>query len=88
MRANPRIYFSGQICGVEGYVEAIATGLFAGLAAVQEVTFTFSDFRVVGGVQLPHTIVRRVGPMQATWTITSWEVNPTFQPADFAPVRR
>lgn len=30
LRAHPRILFAGQICGVEGYVESIATGLLAG----------------------------------------------------------
>ena len=30
LRARPRILFAGQISGVEGYVEAIATGLTAG----------------------------------------------------------
>ena len=30
LRAEPRIYFAGQISGVEGYVESIATGLLAG----------------------------------------------------------
>jgi methylenetetrahydrofolate--tRNA-(uracil-5-)-methyltransferase len=33
MRSHPRIFFAGQICGVEGYVESIATGLLAGLHA-------------------------------------------------------
>ena len=35
LRARPGILFAGQISGVEGYVEAIATGLAAGLHAVQ-----------------------------------------------------
>jgi methylenetetrahydrofolate--tRNA-(uracil-5-)-methyltransferase len=34
MRARPNIFFAGQISGVEGYVESIATGLMAGRAAV------------------------------------------------------
>src|SRR5580692_13033793 len=33
MKAHPRILFAGQICGVEGYVESIATGLLAGMHA-------------------------------------------------------
>ena len=35
LRARPEILFAGQISGVEGYVEAIATGLMAGLHAVE-----------------------------------------------------
>jgi len=34
MKAHPQILFAGQICGVEGYVESIATGLMAGMNAV------------------------------------------------------
>src|SRR5438552_2561865 len=34
MRDHPQVFFAGQICGVEGYVESIATGLIAGLNAV------------------------------------------------------
>jgi methylenetetrahydrofolate--tRNA-(uracil-5-)-methyltransferase len=30
LRSHPRIFFAGQISGVEGYVESIATGLVAG----------------------------------------------------------
>jgi methylenetetrahydrofolate--tRNA-(uracil-5-)-methyltransferase len=33
MKEHPRVLFAGQICGVEGYVESIATGLMAGLHA-------------------------------------------------------
>jgi methylenetetrahydrofolate--tRNA-(uracil-5-)-methyltransferase len=33
MKAHPGVFFAGQICGVEGYVESIATGLMAGMHA-------------------------------------------------------
>ncbi len=35
MRREPRIFFAGQITGVEGYVESAATGLAVGLALAQ-----------------------------------------------------
>ena len=33
MRAIPDVFFAGQVCGVEGYVESIAAGLVAGINA-------------------------------------------------------
>jgi methylenetetrahydrofolate--tRNA-(uracil-5-)-methyltransferase len=33
LRTHPDIFFAGQISGVEGYVESIATGLVAGMLA-------------------------------------------------------
>jgi methylenetetrahydrofolate--tRNA-(uracil-5-)-methyltransferase len=35
LRAQPHVFFAGQISGVEGYVESIATGLAAGRHAVE-----------------------------------------------------
>jgi len=35
VRERPDLFFAGQICGVEGYVESIATGLLAGMNAVR-----------------------------------------------------
>jgi methylenetetrahydrofolate--tRNA-(uracil-5-)-methyltransferase len=34
-KANPNLFFAGQITGVEGYVESIATGWLAGINAVR-----------------------------------------------------
>jgi len=33
LRTNPDVFFAGQISGIEGYVESIATGLIAGMGA-------------------------------------------------------
>ena len=33
MQSHPRVLFAGQICGVEGYVESIASGMLAGMNA-------------------------------------------------------
>jgi methylenetetrahydrofolate--tRNA-(uracil-5-)-methyltransferase len=33
MKVHPKVFFAGQICGVEGYTESIAAGLMAGVHA-------------------------------------------------------
>jgi len=38
MKEHPSVLFAGQICGVEGYVESIATGLMAGMHAAALIT--------------------------------------------------
>jgi methylenetetrahydrofolate--tRNA-(uracil-5-)-methyltransferase len=40
LRAVPNVFIAGQLCGVEGYVECIATGLLAGVALAQQVAGT------------------------------------------------
>ena len=35
LRANPNIFFAGQITGVEGYMESAASGIMAGINAVR-----------------------------------------------------
>jgi methylenetetrahydrofolate--tRNA-(uracil-5-)-methyltransferase len=37
LRADPRVFFAGQISGVEGYTESIATGLLAGRNAAARI---------------------------------------------------
>jgi methylenetetrahydrofolate--tRNA-(uracil-5-)-methyltransferase len=36
-RGDEQVFFAGQLCGVEGYVESVATGLIAGLNAARVV---------------------------------------------------
>ena len=38
LRATPNVFIAGQLSGVEGYVECIATGFLAGLALAHRVT--------------------------------------------------
>jgi len=35
-KQDPRVFFAGQISGVEGYVESVASGLLCGLSAVRD----------------------------------------------------
>jgi methylenetetrahydrofolate--tRNA-(uracil-5-)-methyltransferase len=35
VKTRPELFFAGQICGVEGYVESIAMGLLAGINAAR-----------------------------------------------------
>ena len=36
LKSNPNIYFAGQITGVEGYVESIASGMAAGINSARQ----------------------------------------------------
>ena len=54
LKKNINIYFGGQITGVEGYVESIASGLVAGLNAVNQYLnkekITFSEYTIIGAL--------------------------------------
>jgi hypothetical protein len=55
-----------------------------GAAGREEINFTYSDFRDVEGVHLPHTIMRRVGSIQTTWLIEKYTLNVKLGPRDFS----
>lgn len=38
MRQNPDIFFAGQLCGVEGYMESASSGILAGINAVRRLS--------------------------------------------------
>jgi len=40
LRAAPNVFIAGQLCGVEGYVECIATGFLAGVALARQAAGT------------------------------------------------
>ncbi len=54
LKNNPNIFFAGQITGVEGYVESIASGLSAGINATKiynnDKLVTFSDKTVIRSI--------------------------------------
>jgi len=50
MKQQPNILFAGQLCGVEGYVESIATGLLAGVAASAIATGAGAPFKPSSGL--------------------------------------
>ncbi len=54
LKKNNNIFFAGQITGVEGYVESIASGLVAGLNAIQkynkENKIIFSEKTMIGAL--------------------------------------
>jgi methylenetetrahydrofolate--tRNA-(uracil-5-)-methyltransferase len=70
MKSEPRIFFAGQISGVEGYAESIATGLIAGRNAG----------RYLSG-QAPEVFPRETALGSLTHYITQAEAK-TFQPAN------
>jgi methylenetetrahydrofolate--tRNA-(uracil-5-)-methyltransferase len=60
MKAHPNVLFAGQICGVEGYVESIATGLLAGVnaAALASGTWPVPPPRASAFGSLAHYLTR------------------------------
>ncbi len=74
LKKNTNIYFAGQITGVEGYVESIASGMVAALNAVNKQKYlekvTFSEKTVIGA--LAHYIAspnKNFQPMNANFGI-------------------
>jgi methylenetetrahydrofolate--tRNA-(uracil-5-)-methyltransferase len=69
-KARPALFFAGQLCGVEGYIESIATGLLAGINAA----------RFAGG-QEPLTPPRSTACGSLVHYLSAAETDP-YQPAN------
>jgi methylenetetrahydrofolate--tRNA-(uracil-5-)-methyltransferase len=81
LRANPRVFFAGQITGAEGYVEAAACGTIAAIAAARE------------GLGLPPVEVPADTALGAVIAHLQNTESPDFQPANvtwtfFSPLER
>ncbi len=71
---NQRLYFAGQITGVEGYVESAASGLLAAIHIADEIlkrpTHVFDDRTMCGALQTHiSTKVKDFQPMNANFGI-------------------
>jgi methylenetetrahydrofolate--tRNA-(uracil-5-)-methyltransferase len=77
LRANPRVFFAGQITGAEGYVEAAACGTIAGIAAARErlglPAVAVPEDTALGAIvaHLQNTASPDFQPANITWTFFS-----------------
>ena len=74
LKSNSKIFFAGQISGVEGYVESIASGLVAGINAVNklkdEEKFILPNTTVIGALsKYISTDNKNFQPMNANFGI-------------------
>lgn len=74
MKSDPRIFFAGQMTGVEGYIESAASGLLAGLSCAarargQSLTVDFSDDTMIGAMAMyiSDQAVKHFAPMNANF---------------------
>jgi len=76
LKNDSRIYFAGQITGVEGYVESVGSGLLAGIyaaAAIKELSIEnpLSDNTMIGAMAayVSDPAVKKFQPMNANFGI-------------------
>jgi methylenetetrahydrofolate--tRNA-(uracil-5-)-methyltransferase len=54
LKANPKIFFAGQISGVEGYMESASSGIVAGINAAAEILgekpLILPEFSMIGAL--------------------------------------
>jgi len=74
LRKDPRVFFAGQMTGVEGYVESAGSGFLSGLFAAakikgQELPATFSDSTMLGAMAsyISDDNIKHFSPMNANF---------------------
>ena len=74
-RSNPRLFFAGQMTGVEGYVESAASGLVAGINAARlfkgEEAVVFPETTAIGSLPyyITHAESKHFQPMNVNFGI-------------------
>jgi methylenetetrahydrofolate--tRNA-(uracil-5-)-methyltransferase len=74
-KQNPRLFFAGQITGVEGYMESAATGIVAGMNAARyaqgKEPLVFSNLTMIGALLdfISHSNPEQFQPMNANFGI-------------------
>ncbi len=70
-KTNPRLYFAGQITGVEGYVESIASGYYTGMSLYRKMLglehLTFPNETMLGSLFNYCTRAEDLKPMYANF---------------------
>jgi methylenetetrahydrofolate--tRNA-(uracil-5-)-methyltransferase len=75
LKANPEIFFAGQITGFEGYMESAASGIYAGLQAARyclgEKPLELSEYTMIGALTnyITDESVKNFQPMGANMGI-------------------
>ena len=75
LRKNPKIFFAGQISGVEGYVESAASGLYAGInmsrLILNKELIKLKDNTIIGSMAayISNVAISKLNPMNANFGI-------------------
>ncbi len=79
LRADPDIFFAGQLTGVEGYVESAASGLMAGLNGAKRIlgeeSLVLPKGTCIGALTayITDPEIKNFQPMNANFGIIEWE---------------
>lgn len=75
LKANPNVFFAGQITGVEGYMESASSGIIAGINAVRlaqgKSPFELNEYTMIGALTsyISDETVKNFQPMGANFGI-------------------